>query len=134
RPIFIVLFICVSVSLPFQEPERTQVKGIKDSVTIRRDERGIPYVEAKNEEDLYFGQGYATATDRLWQMDLFRRTARGELAEMLGPGPGNVALNQDKLHRTYGLIHSAEAEYAALSPRSRAVLEAYARGVNTYAS
>src|SRR4051812_43893835 len=70
--------------------------GIKDTVTIRRDERGIPYVEAKNDEDLYFGQGYATAADRLWQMDLFRRTARGELAEVLTAGPNNQALEQDK--------------------------------------
>src|SRR5688572_11004020 len=111
-----------------------QIKGIKDRVVIRRDERGIPYVEAQNDEDLYFGQGYATAADRLWQMDLFRRTARGELAEIMGAGPNNAALDQDKLHRTYGFIQAAEAEYANLSPRSRAVLEAYARGVNAYAS
>ena len=111
-----------------------QIRGIKDRVTIRRDERGIPYVEAKNDEDLYFGQGYAIAEDRLWQMDLFRRTARGELAEVLGAGPNNVALDQDKLHRTYGFAQVAEAEYAAASPRARAMLEAYARGVNAYAS
>jgi penicillin amidase len=134
RPFLITLFICVSVSLPLQEPERTQIKGIKDTVTIRRDERGIPYVEAGNDEDLYFGQGYATAADRLWQMDLFRRTARGELAEILGTGPNNVAIDQDKLHRTYGFIQAADAEYAASSPKSRALLEAYARGVNAYAS
>ena len=111
-----------------------QIKGIKDRVTIRRDERGIPYVEAKNDEDLYFGQGYAIAEDRLWQMDLFRRTARGELAEVLGAGPNNVALDQDKLHRTYGFAQVAEAEYAEASPRARAMLEAYARGVNAYAA
>ena len=89
-----------------------QIKGIKDQVTIRRDERGIPYVEAKNDEDLYFGQGYAIAEDRLFQMDLFRRTARGELAEVLGAGPNNIALDQDKLHRTYGFSQAAEAELA----------------------
>jgi penicillin amidase len=138
RPILIILFICVSLGvtkpLPVQEPQTTQVKGIKDRVTIRRDERGIPYIEAQNDEDLYFGQGYATASDRLWQMDLFRRTARGEIAEMLGAGPGNAALDQDKLHRTYGFSQTADAEYAALSPRSQALLQAYARGVNAYAS
>ena len=133
RPILIFLFICVSAFVPLQEPQKIQLQGIKATVTIRRDERGIPYVEAQNDEDLYFGQGYATAADRLWQMDLFRRSARGEIAEILGAGPGNVALEQDKLHRTYGFIQAAEAEYANLSPRSRAVLEAYARGVNAYA-
>jgi penicillin amidase len=117
-------------------PQQTadSIKGIKDRVTIRRDERGIPYVEAQNDEDLYFGQGYATAADRLWQMDLFRRTARGELAEVLGAGPNNIALDQDKLHRTYGFAHAAEAELANASPRSRTMLEAYARGVNAYAA
>src|SRR5215212_3748797 len=111
-----------------------QIKGIKDRITIRRDERGIPYVEAQNDEDLYFGQGYATAADRLWQMDLFRRTARGELAEVLGAGPNNFALDQDKLHRTYGFSQAAEAELANASPRARTLLEAYARGVNAYAA
>ena len=111
-----------------------QIKGIKDRITIRRDDRGIPYVEAQNDEDLYFGQGYAIAADRLWQMDLFRRTARGELAEVLGVGPNNLALDQDKLHRTYGFAQAAEAEFANTPPRTRAVLEAYARGVNAYAA
>ena len=133
RPILIILFICVSF-VPLQEPQTLQISGIKEKITIRRDQRGIPYIEAQNDEDLYFGQGYATAADRLWQMDLFRRTARGELAEIMGAGPNNAALDQDKLHRTYGFIQAAEAEYANLSPRSRAVLEAYARGVNAYAS
>lgn len=134
RPIIIFLFICVSAFVPLQEPHKIQLQGIKATVTIRRDERGIPYVEAQNDEDLYFGQGYATAADRLWQMDLFRRTARGELAEVMGAGPSNAALDQDKLHRTYGFIQAAEAEYANLSARSRSVLDAYARGVNAYAS
>ncbi|HKY42975.1 MAG TPA: penicillin acylase family protein, partial [Pyrinomonadaceae bacterium] len=113
-------------------PQQTavQITGIKDRVVIRRDERGIPYVEAKNDEDLYFGQGYATAADRLWQMDLFRRTARGELAEILT----TLALDQDKLHRTYGFAQVAEQEVAQASPRTLAILEAYARGVNAYAS
>jgi penicillin amidase len=109
-----------------------KIEGLKDRVTIRRDERGIPYIEAKNDEDLYFGQGYATASDRLWQMDLFRRTARGELAEILGRGPNNQVLEQDKQHRILGFAQSSEAEVARASPQSRAVLEAFARGVNAY--
>ncbi len=96
-----------------------QIQGIKERITIRRDERGIPYVEAQNDEDLYFGQGYATAQDRLWQMDLFRRTARGELAEVFGISLSTLPLDQDKLHRTYGFAQAAEAEVAAASPRTR---------------
>ncbi|MDT5293592.1 MAG: penicillin amidase, partial [Acidobacteriota bacterium] len=69
-----------------------RLQGLKKSVTVRRDERGIPYVEAANEEDLYFAQGYVTASDRLWQMDLLRRTARGELSEIFGKN----TLEEDK--------------------------------------
>jgi len=111
-----------------------RVKGLKDSVTIRRDERGIPYIDAKNDEDLYFAQGYVTAQDRLWQMDLFRRNARGELSEVLPNVPNSPALDQDKLHRTLGFSQVVEAEVAQASPQSRAVLEAYAAGVNAYIS
>src|ERR1700754_4941966 len=146
---YITLLLCALITLssfvPFQAVSRAQqaapaasgtlqLKGLQDQVTIRRDERGIPYIDAKNDEDLYFAQGYATAADRLWQMDLFRRTARGELAEVLGAGPNNVALDQDKLHRTYGFAQAAEAEVAQASAKSLAVLEAYARGVNAYAA
>jgi penicillin amidase len=130
--LLLLLFLFSATALGQQQS--IQIKGIKDKITIYRDERGIPYIEAKNDEDLYFAQGYATAADRLWQMDLFRRTVRGELAEVLTAGPNNVAIDQDKLHRTYGFTQTAEAEFAAASPRTRAVFEAYARGVNAYAT
>jgi len=130
------LFLVITLNSGQTSPQQTavEIKGIKNRITIRRDERGIPYVEAQNDEDLFFGQGYATAQDRLWQLDLFRRTARGELAEVLGTGPNNLAIDQDKLHRTYGFAQAAEAEFAKASPQSRTMLEAYARGVNAYAS
>lgn len=134
--IFLLIFtflLAPSAAQNEQQPA-VQIKGLKERVTITRDERGIPYIDAKSDEDLYFAQGYATAADRLWQMDLFRRTARGELAEVLGAGPNNVALEQDKLHRTYGFAQAAEAEVAQASPKSLAVIEAYARGVNAYAA
>src|SRR5687767_3850564 len=69
-------------------PQATQtaqtVGGLRERATVRRDERGIPYIEAANLRDLYFSQGYVTASDRLWQMDLLRRSGRGELAEIFG--------------------------------------------------
>lgn len=132
--VFVCLFGSTRLVQPASQQTAVQIQGIKDRVTIRRDERGIPYIEAQNDEDLYFAQGYATAADRLWQMDLFRRTARGELAEVLGTGPNNIAIDQDKLHRTYGFAQAAEAEFANASPQSRTMLEAYTRGVNAYAT
>ncbi len=101
---------------------------LKNAVTVRRDERGIPYIEAGNEDDLYFMQGYITASDRLWQMELFRRTARGELAEIFG----RVALEEDKRRRTLGYARVAEAMVAQMSPQARRAVDSYARGVNAY--
>ncbi|HWP43666.1 MAG TPA: penicillin acylase family protein, partial [Blastocatellia bacterium] len=95
-------------------------------VVIRRDERGIPYIEAGHEDDLYFAQGYVTALDRLWQMDLLRRTGRGELSEIFGPS----ALEEDRLTRIYGFASLAEAAFENTSPSLKAALKAYARGVN----
>lgn len=109
-------------------PKTLALAGLRDIVTVRRDERGIPYIEAKNDDDLYFAQGYITASDRLWQMDLLRRSERGELAEVLG----TAVLDQDKQHRTLGLAQEVELEIAKASPVTRNLLEAYARGVNAY--
>ena len=104
------------------------VTGLHNPVKVRRDERGIPYIEADNDEDLYFGQGYATASDRLWQMDVQRRVARGELAEIFGQG----ALNEDKRHRTLGFARVLDYTAAHLPENLRVALDAYAKGVNAY--
>jgi penicillin amidase len=110
----------------------TLIPGLIDQVIIRRDERGIPYIQAKNDHDLYLAQGFVTASDRLWQMDLLRRNERGQLAEILSAGPNNSVLDQDKQHRTLGFTQVAETEFAEASPQSRALLQAYADGVNAY--
>src|SRR2546421_11885656 len=128
--IVLFLFVAVAVSSSFvaareahQAPQQSgsiQITGLRDRVTVRRDERGIPYIDAKNDEDLYFAQGYVTASDRLWQMDLFRRTERGELSEVVGAGPNNFALEQDKQHRILGFAPEVNAELALASPETRA--------------
>lgn len=108
--------------------ESVKSPWLRAEVKIRRDQRGIPFIEAGNEADLYFAQGYATAEDRLWQMDFLRRTACGELAEVTGSG----ALEVDKLHRIYGFRNVAETLWARASDHTRKVLDAYARGVNAF--
>src|ERR1051326_5767405 len=85
--ILTLIFLLAPSLAQNEAPPPIKIKGLKERATIARDERGIPYIDAKNDDDLYFAQGYATAADRLWEMDLFRRTARGELAEILGAGP-----------------------------------------------
>ncbi len=104
------------------------VSGLKDTVTVRRDARSIPYVEAANDADLYFVQGWVTASDRLWQMDLMRRLARGETAEIFG----NATLDQDKRWRRFGFAEIANESVSQLTPELRDALNNYARGVNAY--
>ena len=102
--------------------------GVRENVTVKRDARGIPYISAANNDDLYFVQGYVTASDRLWQMDLMRRVARGQTAELFGA----ATLEEDKRWRRFGFSKVAEGTLAFLSPELRSALENYARGVNAY--
>ena len=112
-----------------QRPSKTvSLQGLHNRVTIRRDERGIPYIEADNDEDLYFAQGYVTASDRLWQMDLQRRTARGELSEIFG----QATLGEDKRHRTLGFARVLDESAAHLPADLNLALNAYAKGVNAF--
>ncbi|MEQ1922529.1 MAG: penicillin acylase family protein, partial [Pyrinomonadaceae bacterium] len=104
------------------------VAGLKAEVTVTRDGRGIPYIEAKNDADLYFAQGYITASDRLWQMDLMRRVARGETAELFG----QLALEGDKRWRRFGFAALTETAAQNLNPEMRVAMDAYASGVNAY--
>lgn len=104
------------------------VKGLAAPVLVLRDARGIPHLRAATEEDLFFAQGYVTAQDRLWQMDISRRVGRGELAEIFGA----EALEMDKRSRTLGYRRLCERALHQLDPHIRQVLAAYARGVNAY--
>lgn len=126
----LVFFLVVFTGLAGAQVSATRltVSGLKDEVTVQRDARGIPYIEAKNDADLYFAQGYVTASDRLWQMDMMRRLARGETTELTG----NLTLEEDKRWRRFGLAQIAEKSLAELSPQLRAALEDYSRGFNAY--
>ncbi|KAF0248498.1 MAG: penicillin amidase, partial [bacterium] len=115
-----------------QTEGEVKVKGLSQEVTIRRDKWGIPYVTAKNIKDVAFAQGYATAQDRLWQMDLLRRAAKGELSAVLGAGDKNSTLEVDKLHRSLGLKRAVEKDLPQLPQELQQMLSAYSQGVNAY--
>ena len=102
--------------------------GLDERGEVVRDAYGVPQVYARTTHDLFFLQGYVTAQDRLFQLDLYRRTGRGRLAEVLG----EAALDTDKFTRTIGLARAAEADAQLLSSDARAALEAYAAGINKY--
>jgi penicillin amidase len=102
--------------------------GLQQQVTVDRDAWGVPHIQAASVEDAAEAQGYVMAQDRLWQLDLLRRVARGQLSEILG----ERTLQIDKDFRTLGLGRVADREATTLEPESRKLLEAYARGVNEF--
>ena len=104
------------------------VAGLKEGVIVDRDQWGRPWIRAKSTEDLVMAQGYVMAQDRLWQMDLLRRAAAGDLSEIVGP----AALKIDEENRILGMRQAAERAAKESSPEIRALLESYARGVNQY--
>ena len=106
------------------------LKGLIAPVSVRFDDRGIPHIKAKNERDLYRALGFVHAQDRLFQMEMVRRLAHGELAEVLGP----KLVKTDRLFRTLGLGRQAEKAVAAMDLQSPAALAqlAYLDGINQF--
>ncbi len=102
--------------------------GLSAPVTVRRDQHGVPHIEAANLDDLLFAQGYVTAQDRLWQMDMARRMAAGEAAEILGP----KLVEHDRMQRILAMRATAERLTANLDDQDRRLFDDYARGVNAF--
>ncbi|MFZ5880208.1 MAG: penicillin acylase family protein [Chloroflexota bacterium] len=105
-----------------------QVSGLDARVDVYRDAMGVPHIYASSAHDLFFAQGYVHAQDRFWQMDAWRHIGSGTLSEMFG----EAQVPTDTFLRTLGWRVTAEAEWEALDPESRAILEAYTEGVNAY--
>jgi penicillin amidase len=115
--------------------------GIADDVWICRDAHGIPHIFAAGESDAFFGLGYAMVQDRWWQMDLWRRTAAGRLAEIFGDVPlggaaptgvlaGQTMATGDLFYRAIGLARLAQADLEAHSREGRDALRAFTAGAN----
>ena len=102
--------------------------GLDQRAEVLRDSYGVPHIYARTAHDLFYLQGYVTAQDRLFQMDLYRRAGSGRLAEVLG----EPALESDIRFRTLGVARVAAEELRLLSGDTRANLEAYAEGVNKF--
>lgn len=135
--LILLIIVLVTVGLLFnnltkksfyEESGEINVKGISKRVNLYKSELGVSHIFADNEEDMYFTLGYIHAQDRLWQMDLGRRVAEGRLSEILGKD----LLDYDILFRTIGMDRAVLKQYDKLSSRSRSILEAYSRGVNSF--
>ena len=105
-----------------------RLRGLDGDVVVHRDSLGAAHAMAGSAHDAFLAQGFFCAQDRLWQMDWDRRRAYGRTAEWTGPD----ALEQDAFLRRMGLEASARADYAAVDAPTRAMLDAYAAGVNAY--
>jgi penicillin amidase len=105
-----------------------RVPGLEAPVEIWRDSHGIPHSRAASLHDAFFAQGFVHAQDRLWQMEYDRRRACGRWAEIAGA----AALALDMQMRRFALAASARADYAVVNAETRAMLDAYAAGVNAF--
>ncbi len=141
KAVFITLIIIITALFSFgyhlkqqfkksvDDPEGSLiVKGLTDSVTIRRDELGVPYIEAKNEDDLFFATGYVTASDRLWQMTVLKMAMAGRLSEIIGA----EGMKTDLFMRSLGAGDIVDEALKKIDPALLRILESYSRGVNAY--
>ncbi len=104
------------------------VPGLKEPVEVLRDRWGVPHIYAKNADDLFFAQGFVAAQDRLFQLELWRRVATGETAELLGP----KALEADRFARLIRYRGDMNAEWRSYSPDTKPIVTAFTRGLNAY--
>ena len=114
-------------ALPDLESDQP-LTGIVSGATVHRDKWGIPHISADNEADLFFAQGFATAQDRLFQMDYDRLRCLGRSSEHLG----ELGLTQDRLMRRRALKNVAKRDLEVCSPEAKAMITAYTAGVNAF--
>jgi penicillin amidase len=95
---------------------------------VQRDAADVTHIQAHSAQDAWFAMGFVHAQERTWQLEFNRRLLRGELSEVLGP----ATLETDKLMRTLGLRHAAQAQWERLPPDAKLLLQAYARGINAF--
>lgn len=131
--LLVLAALAATLHVRAKRPQRSgelPLAGLKAEVQVRFDEAGVPHIRAGNEADLYRALGWLHAQDRLFQMDMLRRLARGELAEVLGP----KLVETDRLFRTLGIRAHADAAAARLDPAapSTQALQAYLDGVNQF--
>ena len=119
--------VYIGKSKPLIEGEAA-VAVLDSDVTVIRDDIGVPHIQADTDADLYRAQGYVQAQDRMFQMDLSRRQASGQLAEVIGAD----AVDTDKFFRTFSLRDAAEKSWDGYDAEAKQVLEWYAEGVNAY--
>jgi len=132
----IIAIIAVWLLLPWWNDRQVSgeiaLDGLNAPVRIVRDSNSMPYIYAQSMQDALRAQGFVTGQDRLFQLEVAKRAASGQLAEVLGAGDNDVILNLDREARTIGFTRVAARQEAILSPQSRATLDIYLDGLNSY--
>lgn len=104
------------------------LRGLKQPVRVQRDKWGVAHIYAQNQHDLFFAQGFVVAQDRLFQMELWKRSGQGRLAEILG----SSAVQRDVNARLLRYRGDMDAEYTSYAPDTKEILEAFTSGINAY--
>lgn len=150
KPLSILLLVVLTLQLAFiaapggqaqqsnlQQRARTalaqtsgtlKLAGLQKPVKVLRDEWGIAHIYAETQDDLFFAQGFTAAQDRLWQLDLWRRTGEGKLAEILG----ERAIERDKFARLLRYRGDMKAEWESYAPDAKPIITAFVRGINAW--
>lgn len=119
----------LAAALPlYGDGEMVSLAGLKQPVEILRDKWGVPHIYAKSAEDLFFAQGWVTAKDRLFQIDLWRRINTGKLSEVLGP----QAMARDRIARLVRYRGNWDEEWKAYSPDAKTIATSFVAGINAY--
>ncbi|HTS28386.1 MAG TPA: penicillin acylase family protein [Bryobacteraceae bacterium] len=127
RPRLCLSLLVLSLAGPLAA-DTIKTPGLDKQVEILRDRWGVPHIYASTVHDLFFAQGYITAKDRLFQLDLWRRVGTGKLSEVLGPS----VLERDRLARSVNFRGDWNAEWAAYGPDAKAIVTAFVGGINAY--
>ncbi len=112
----------------YQKEGNLQLEGLKEAVTVYRDAKGMAYIYARNLSDAFMAQGFVTAQDRLFQMELTRLFSSGRISELAGEKGKNIDIRM----RTIGFYRNAKKHAKILSPETRLFFQKYADGVNAY--
>ena len=104
------------------------LEGLEQPVEVLRDKWGVAHIYATTVADLFFTQGFVAAQDRLYQIEIWRRTGRGELAEVFGPS----YVERDRIARLVRYRGEMQAEWESYSPDTRAIAEAFTNGINAF--
>src|ERR1700746_1115202 len=115
------VWVCGSLFGLALQAQTIAVSGLRKPVEILRDRWGVPHIYAQTVDDLFFAQGYITARDRLFQIDLWRRIGTGKLAEALGPS----AIDRDRLARAVRYRGPMEAEWQSYGPDTKRIATAF---------